>query len=94
MNALKPMPDIAEAPDRAGAVPIDRDTALPGEIRNSRPHAGARRFALAALLLRTRPKRTCDHSAAEHGYELSSTDADCHLTRPQIRSCPLQCKAG
>jgi RND family efflux transporter MFP subunit len=51
MNALKPMPDLEEAPDRAGAVPIDRDTALPGEIRSSRPRTGARRLALAALLL-------------------------------------------
>ena len=51
MNALKPMPRLDEASDRADAVPIDRETALPGETRNSRPRAGARRFVLAALLL-------------------------------------------
>jgi RND family efflux transporter MFP subunit len=56
MNALKPMPALDEAPDRTGAVPIDRDTALPGEIRDKKPRdrkpgSGARRFVVGALLL-------------------------------------------
>ena len=51
MNALKPMPGLDEASDRTGAVPIDRDTVLPPGIQDHKPRAGARRFALAALLL-------------------------------------------
>jgi hypothetical protein len=29
MNVLKPMPGLDEAPDRGGAIPIDRDSASP-----------------------------------------------------------------
>src|SRR5882762_9829480 len=49
MNVHKPVRD--EAPARNRAVPIDRDIALPGEIRDEKPGSGARRFAIAALLL-------------------------------------------
>src|SRR5258706_14770565 len=49
MNVHKPLLD--EAKGRNRAVPIDRDIALPGEIRDRKPAAGARRFAIAALLL-------------------------------------------
>jgi RND family efflux transporter MFP subunit len=51
MNALKPMPAVDEAPDRAGAVPIDRETALPGEAGRKKSGSGARRFAAVVLLL-------------------------------------------
>jgi RND family efflux transporter MFP subunit len=54
MNALKPMPAIEDAPDRSGAVPIDRDIALPADMRETRTgRSGRRVFALAtaALLL-------------------------------------------
>jgi RND family efflux transporter MFP subunit len=51
MNALKPMPAVDDAPDRAGAVPIDRNAALPGAIRDRKPRSGARRFTVVALLL-------------------------------------------
>ena len=49
MNVHKPVLDEAEGRNRA--VPIDRDIALPGEIRDEKPGSGARRFAIAALLL-------------------------------------------
>src|SRR5258708_3856447 len=49
MNVHEPVLD--EAKGRNRAVPIDRDIALPGEIRDKKPGSGARRFAVAALLL-------------------------------------------
>ena len=53
--------------------------AIPGQMPRTKPVQAAHPICL----LRARPKRTYDHSAAEHGYELPSTDADCHLTAPQ-----------
>jgi RND family efflux transporter MFP subunit len=51
MNAQKPMPAIDEAHDRERAVPVDRHTALPHEVRTGpKPHF-ARVFLAAALLL-------------------------------------------
>jgi RND family efflux transporter MFP subunit len=51
MNVHKPMPARDEAPGRNCLVPIDRDAALPGEIRDKKSASGARRFAIGALVL-------------------------------------------
>jgi RND family efflux transporter MFP subunit len=50
MNALKPMPGCDD-PDENGAVPISRDTALPGAIHGKRRRSGARWFIFLMLLL-------------------------------------------
>src|ERR1700678_2658449 len=53
MNVVKPMPVLEDARDRARAVPIDRDVALPPEIREigKKSRFGRRIFAAAAGLL-------------------------------------------
>jgi hypothetical protein len=35
-----------------------------------------------------------EHNSAKTAYELSPSDADCHLPRRQLDSCPLQYEAG
>jgi RND family efflux transporter MFP subunit len=51
MNALKPMPGPHDAPD--GAVPIDRDTALPGDLPGRKRRSGPRWFVFLTFLLLT-----------------------------------------
>jgi RND family efflux transporter MFP subunit len=51
MNALKPMPGRDDTPGGNGAVPIDHDTALPGDIRHKKRSSGLRWFVLVVFLL-------------------------------------------
>src|SRR3984957_20085568 len=51
MNAQKPMPVIDEARDRERAVPVDRHTALPNEVRTGAKPGSARVFVAGAVLL-------------------------------------------
>jgi RND family efflux transporter MFP subunit len=51
MNAQKPMPVIDEARDRERAVPVDRHTALPHEVRTGAKPGSARVFVAGAVLL-------------------------------------------
>ncbi len=51
MNALKPMPEIPEARDREGAVPIDRDITLPYEAETGATPRSSPVFLAGALLL-------------------------------------------
>jgi RND family efflux transporter MFP subunit len=51
MNAQKPMPVIDEARDRERAVPVDRHTALPNEVRAGAKPGSARVFVAGAVLL-------------------------------------------
>jgi RND family efflux transporter MFP subunit len=51
MNVHKPMPALEDAPGRSDVAPVDRDTALRGNVQKKKSGSGARRFTILSLLL-------------------------------------------
>jgi RND family efflux transporter MFP subunit len=81
MNAQKPMPVIEEARDRERAVPVDRHTALPLEVRTGAKPGSARVFVAGALLLAG--------GLAFGAWQYSRTQADVKATAAQRRDLVL-----